>query len=165
MQNLHFKQDGLEVYFPDSKTDQLRRGEVVFVGRIEGSIHCPVLFLMAYTIRLQWEAFQLNVFPFQGHVFPSLRKSGSFMRPLNTANSRQAATKCFRELLARVGVPDPSLYTLHSGRRGGATTAAQNGCSFIHIKRQGRWRSDSCPQRYIDDAATRQNNFSRFLGL
>ena len=163
--HLHFQEHGLEVHFTSSKTDQTKKGEFVFIGRIPNSPFCPVLFMKAYHIRLNWEAFSLNSFPFTGFVFPALRRSGTAMRLLASPASRQAACKAFRDVLESLGVPDPSLFTLHSGRRGGATAAAMNGCSFLSIKRQGRWKSDSCPQRYIDDATSRKNNFSRFLGL
>ena len=36
---------------------------------------------------------------------------------------------------------DPGLYSLHSLRRGGATTAYANGSSYELIKRHGLWRS------------------------
>ena len=165
MSHLQFYPEKLQIFFPSSKTDQLGRGELVFVGRIPGSLHCPVLFLKAYTLRLQWEAFCMGSFPHEGPLFPSLRPSNGQVRLLPTPFSRQGATKAFRETLGAMGVPDPSLFTLHSGRRGGATAAAMNGCTFLSIKRQGRWKSDSCPQRYIDEATTRMNDFSRFLGL
>ena len=165
LQDLQFYPENLQIYFPSSKADQLGRGEVVFVGTIGGSPYCPVLFMKAYTLRLQWEAFSQNRFPFNGPLFPALRSSGGQSRLLESAFSRQGASKAFRETLSTMGVPNPNLFTLHSGRRGGATTAAMNGCSFLSIKRQGRWKSDSCPQRYIDEATTRINNFSRFLGL
>ena len=163
--NIHFLPEGMEVFFPSSKTDQARRGEIVFVGCVQGSLHCPVLFMKAYTLRLHWEAFQRGAFPYAGPLFPALQSSHGHSRPLQRPFTRQAATKAFRDSLEAQGVPDPSLYTLHSGRKGRATAAAMNGCSFLSIKRQGRWRSDACPQRYIDDATARNNHFSRFLGL
>ena len=162
---LQFYPQNLQIHFPSSKADQLGRGELVLVGTVSGSAYCPVLFMKAYTLRLQWEAFCQGCFPFDGPLFPALRPFRGRSRMMRTAFSRQGASKAFREVLSQMGVPNPALFTLHSGRRGGATTAAMNGCSFLSIKRQGRWKSDSCPQRYIDEATTRINNFSRFLGL
>ena len=165
LKDLQFFENHLQIYFPSSKVDQHGRGEVVLVGTIPGSIHCPVLFIKAYTLRLQWEAFSMQQFPFNGPVFPALKAARGRSLLLDKPFSRQGATKAFRDTLDEMGVPNPNLFTLHSGRRGGATAAAMQGCDFLSIKRQGRWRSDSCPQRYIDEATTRINNFSSFLGL
>ena len=165
LSHLQFYPENLQIHFPSSKADQFGRGEIVLVGTISGSPYCPVLFMKAYTLRLQWEAFCQSSFPFDGPLFPALRAARGRHRLLNSPFSRQGAAKAFRETLAEIGVPNPNLFTLHSGRRGGATAAAMNGCSFLSIKRQGRWKSDSCPQRYIDEATTRINNFSRYLGL
>ena len=163
--NMHFLASGMEIFFPSSKTDQARKGEVVFIARVEHTSTCPVLFMRAYYVRLHWDAFQRGAFPFVGHLFPALQRRNGSSWPTNRPASRQACSKGLRDTLSLLGVPDTSLFTLHSGRRGGATAAAMNGCSLLSIKRQGRWRTDSCPQRYIDDAISRKNNFSRFLGL
>ena len=163
--HIHFFEDGAQVFFPSSKTDQTGRGQWVFLTRLPNSYFCPVLLLKAYTLRLQFEAFSAGSFPFRGFLFPGLRRVRGHTRLTGLAFSRQGATKAFRDLLSELGVPDPTAFTLHSGRRGGATFAAMNGCDFISLKRQGRWRSDSSPQIYIDDAHTRNNRFTSFLGL
>ena len=150
--------------FPSSKTDQLQQGQQVFVTRVRGSPYCPVLLMKAYTLRLQFEAFKRN-HHFSGHLFPALRHQGGVSLLRDTPFSQQGALSAFRSLLEDMGVPNPRAFSLHSGRRGGATTAAMNGCDFLSIKRQGRWRSDACPQLYIDEANMRRNNFSMFLGL
>ena len=121
--------------------------------------------LKAYTLRLHFEAFQLGSFPFDGFLFPGLRRIRGRTVLTRLAFSRQGATKALRDLLSEIGTPDPTAFTLHSGRRGGATFAAMNGCDFLSLKRQGRWRSDSSPQLYIDEALTRNNNFTSYLGL
>ena len=163
--HLFFYEDGLLVNFPSSKTDQLRQGQPVFIGRIAGSAFCPVLLLKAYTLRIQYEAFRQNALPFSGFLFPAIRSQRGVSILLTSAFSSQAALKAFRDLLEDLGVTNPRSFTLHSGRRGGATAAAMNGCDFLSIKRQGRWRSDACPQLYIDEANMRRNNFTSFLGL
>ena len=163
--HIHFYMDGASIFFPHSKTDQLGRGQMVFLNRLEGSHFCPVLLLKAYTLRLQFAAFTTNTFPFTGFLFPALRRIRGETQLTRLAFSRQGATKALRDLLSDLGTPDPSAFTLHSGRRGGATFAAMNGCDFLSLKRQGRWRSDASPQTYIDEALMRNNNFTSFLGL
>ena len=160
-----FSDQGMHITFPSSKTDQLNAGQSVFVSRIHGSYYCPVLILRAYTLRLQYEAFLAGNFPFSGPLFPALHRVRGVSRLKAEAFTHQGATKAMRSLLEAVGVPDPEAFTLHSGRRGGATHAALNGCDFLAIKRQGRWKSDSCPQLYIDDAYNMYNNYTSFLGL
>ena len=163
--HIHFCEDGVQIFFPKSKTDQAGRGEIVFLNCIPNSFYCPVLLLKAYSLRLQFEAFQAGTFPYRGFLFPGLRRIRGRTLLTRLAFSRQGATKALRDLLSELGTPDPSAFTLHSGRRGGATFAAMNGCDFISLKRQGRWRSDKSPQIYIDDAHTRNNRFTSYLGL
>ena len=165
MGDLFFYEDGVLITFPSSKTDQLGQGQPVFVARIRGSPFCPVLLLKAYTLRIQYEAFLQGQLPFLGHLFPAIRCRNGIAVFLGSAFSAQAALKAFRDLLGEMGVQNPKSFSLHSGRRGGATAAAMNGCDFLSIKRQGRWRSDACPQLYIDEANMRRNNFSSYLGL
>ena len=47
---------------------------------------------------------------------------------------------CFRELLLIIGA-DPALYSLHSLRRGGASTSHQLGVSALDIQKHGKWKS------------------------
>ena len=79
--------------------------------------------------------------------------------------SYQSALGDFRSVLSSLGLPSVHEFSLHSGRRGGATEAIKRGCDFLTLKRQGRWRSDSCPQLCIDDVLSQSSNFSSFLGL
>ena len=52
---------------------------------------------------------------------------------------------------------------MHSVRRGGALTAVANGCDLLTLKRQGRWKSDSSPQLYVDEQVSISSNFTKFL--
>lgn len=49
---------------------------------------------------------------------------------------------CFTAIIDYLGY-NPTQYSLHSLRRGGATLAFQAGVSYIHIKRHGGWSSDA----------------------
>lgn len=165
---LSFCDRGVTILFPSSKTDQMNKGQHGFVSRLHYSPFCPVLLLKAYTLRLQWEAYKSGSFPYDGPLFPTLSRKihegFAVSVPTERPFSRQGATKAFHSLLRDVG-ENPIAFSLHSGRRGGATAAAQNGCDFLSIKRQGRWAADSSAQKYIDDAALRAADFSQFLGL
>ena len=54
-----------------------------------------------------------------------------------------------KKLLTSLGY-DSSLYGEHSGKRGGATSAAANGATDKQLKRLRGWRSDSMPAKYVD---------------
>ena len=77
---------------------------------------------------------------------------------------RQASRFSSNDMPALAGlVENPEAFSLHSGRRGGATEAISNGCDLLSLKRQGRWRSDSCPQIYVDDVLNCSSRFTSFL--
>ena len=170
MKDVVFINGGVQLTFWNTKTDTLNAGQTIFLSPV-ASYACPVRFIASYFARLQWEAFLGGFFPYVGPLLPSLTARGgsssgvTSLSPTARPFSKQAATISLRAHLTHLGVPNAASYTLHSGRRGGATHAALNGCDFISIKRQGRWASDSCPQLYIDEAATLRSTFSRFLGL
>ena len=51
----------------------------------------------------------------------------------------------------------------HSGRRGGTTAAAAAGADINELKLQGRWRSDSMPRLYTDNAIKLRRDFASRL--
>ena len=56
-------------------------------------------------------------------------------------------TGYLKKVLTAAGL-DPSAYSIHSFRRGGATFAVEFGASVEAVKVQGNWRSD-CYQKYV----------------
>ena len=58
---------------------------------------------------------------------------------------------------------DPTGYGEHSGRRGGTTAAAAAGADINELKLQGRWRSDSMPRHYTDNAIKLRRDFASKL--
>ena len=67
--------------------------------------------------------------------------------PLLTLPSRRPVTsrylqRALRCILTALGL-HAHAYSLHSFRRGGATTAFREGADFIDVKRHGLWRSDA----------------------
>ena len=158
--------------FPSSKTDQLQEDAQIFIKE-SGSFYCPVYFMKRYLLRLNWES-RLSGGPdsYEGPLFPSLRQRNVFFQglhfvvqlPVNLKPfSYKGALHAFRSILSRVNVPDPLLFGLHSGRRGGATAALNAGCPFLYVKRQGRWRSDSVPLLYVDPDLSNLSVFSSYV--
>ena len=54
-----------------------------------------------------------------------------------------------RKLLNELGY-DGKLFGEHSGKRGGATQAVENGMDLETLKRLGGWRSPAMPAKYVD---------------
>ena len=161
----------LVITFPRGKTDQIGEGRAVSVHRSDG--FCPVDFLESYIKRLSWE-FQLENpgVSYTGPLFPALTvrkiptRFGDAVTALPKdpkAFSYSGATLALRKALERIGHPQANLFTMHSGRRGGASTAVANGCDLLTLKRQGRWKSDSCPQLYVDEHVSLNTDFTKFL--
>ena len=131
--------------------------------------------MLKYLARLNWESdLAFGVTPYVGPLFPSLSTRSivhddvfyTVQLPLTLSPfSYNAALKSLRKVLTVAGVHSPSSYGMHSPRRGGATEAFNSGCPFILVKRQGRWKSDSSPQMYIDSDLKAQALFTRFLDL
>ena len=171
IRNVVFEDNRAILFIPKSKTDQFGEGQYVSVSA-SGEPSCPVAFIKAYVARLLWEA-ALEGSIYDGPLFPALcrrRVSGPLgscwsALPISPAPfSYQGALKDFRDALVGAGL-DGKAFSLHSGRRGGATEAVKNGCDLLTLKRQGRWRSDSCPQLYVDDVLNRSSRFNSCLRI
>ena len=72
------------------------------------------------------------------------------------------ALRDLRSTLRLIGV-DPTRFGEHSGRRGGTTAAAAKGASVHELMIQGRWRSESMPRLYTDNAFKTKRSFARRL--
>lgn len=118
----------VQIRIKGSKTDQLRKGTTIVVGRTKSPI-CPVKALLAYIAARGCQP---------GPLFR--HKNGS---PL----TRQQFVERLRSTLGKAGV-EYSRFSGHSFRIGAATTAAARGIADSTIQTLGRWQSDSF-KRYI----------------
>ena len=64
-----------------------------------------------------------------------------------------------RKCLTKVGI-NPEGFGEHSGRRGGTTAAALAGASIDELMLQGRWKSQSMPRLYSDNAIKLRRDFA-----
>jgi len=132
--DIEVTEDSLLVTLKWSKTNQTGRREVFPLMKMEGSNLCPV---MAYGRMLE--------------RFPADDASPAFLVKrygvINTVTYRQFQGRLKKGIEA-IGM-DPSDFTSHSFRRGGATYAFQCGLTADYIKRLGDWRSDAYLE-YID---------------
>ena len=163
IKDLTFVTGGATIKFWDTKTDTFNQGQTVFVKAITGSVYCPVTFLHGYFRRLQWEAFLGGFFPYNGPLFPALTGAQIALVASPRPFSKQGALLAMKNHLFHLGVPNWDKFTLHSGRRGRASAAVAAGCDMLTLKRQGRWKSDSCPQLYVDEHVSLNTDFTKFL--
>ena len=141
---------GFDIFIAQSKTDQTRKGDWVSIASQSGSPWCPVALTRRYLSLLPYNSGSLM--PFSKNDIPDPS------RPLNY----NSALRDLRSVLRLIGV-DPSGYGEHSGRRGGTTAAAAKGASLDELMIQGRWRSESMPRLYTDNAIKCKRKFAKRL--
>jgi hypothetical protein len=112
-----------------SKTDQMGKGTILQIGKLNGPV-CPFDLVGKY----------LRVRPqVQGPLFCHFDKS-----PL----TRYQFTSVLSKAIARLQLPETTRYKSHSFRIGASTELALNGFSSETIQKCGRWKS-SCYKSYI----------------
>ena len=127
-----------------------RQGDWVSVAAQPGSSSCPVAFTRRYLSLLPYDS---------GFIMPSLKNSiPDPTSPLKFST----ALRDLRSVLTSIGI-DPTGYGEHSGRRGGTTAAAAKGASIDELMIQGRWRSETMPRLYTDNALKCKRKFARRL--
>ena len=92
---------------------------------------------------------------------PSLKSS---LPDPSTPLKYNSALRDLRTVLRLIGL-DPTGYGEHSGRRGSTTAAANKGATLTELMIQGRWRSESMPRLYTDNAVKCKRKFASRLAL
>ena len=141
---------GFDIFISRSKTDQTGKGNWVSVAAQPGCARCPVSFTKRYISFLSYQS---------GFLMPSCSNdipNGSVSLLYNSA------LRDLRSALRLIGI-DPQGYGEHSGRRGGTTAAADKGATLDELMIQGRWRTESMPRLYTDNAIKCKRNFARRL--
>ena len=151
-QDISWTDVGFDIFIAKSKTDQTRKGNWVAVASQPSSLHCPVAFTHRYLSLLPYDT---------GFVMPSLKNS--VPDPLSPLKYN-TALRDLQSVLRMIGI-DPQGYGEHSGRRGGTTAAANNGATLDELMIQGRWRSESMPRLYTDNAVKCKRKFARRLAV
>ena len=141
---------GFDIFISKSKTDQTRKGDWVSIAAQPGSNGCPVLFTRRY----------LSILPYDsGFIMPSSKDS---IPDPTSPLKYNTALRDLRSTLRLIGI-DPTGYGEHSGRRGGTTAAAAKGATIDELMIQGRWRSESMPRLYTDNATKNKRKFAHRL--
>ena len=148
--DLTWTDSGLDIFIKCSKTDQHRKGDFVSLSYYSDPFLSRVRLTIKYIKTLKYD---------RGFLLPTL----SANRPVNSTQLKyHSAFSDFKKLFHYFNM-DPTGYGEHSGRRGGTTAAAAAGADINELKLQGRWRSDSMPRLYTDNALKNKRNFARRL--
>ena len=142
----------LRITFKHGKTDMYSEGSIRVVASDSTELqYCPVQLTMHYLKYLGSGH--------HGFLVPACN-------PLGQPNQQKSAsyTSCLedlRELFKNLG--KEGRYGEHSGKRGGASKAAENGMPAEQLKRLGGWKSDSVPQKYVDLTIRSRIEMSKML--
>lgn len=142
----------LRILFKGGKNDQYTEGSERVVASNPDKKRCPVNLTLNY--------FQFLGTDYSGYLVP-------LCTPKNTPNAEKpvpypTALSDLKKLMTSLGY-NASLYGEHSGKRGGATTAAAHGATDKQLKRLGGWRSDAMPAKYVDLSINSRISMSELL--
>ena len=153
-----FHTEHMDVRIRRSKTDQLRVGATVRVARHQDSPHsCPVNLTWIYMRMLRY-AEGVN-----GLMQPRIKQGSDGQGGwANLPLSYSRALQDLKDLMEKTG-RDGNAFDEHSGRRGGATAAAEAGAKWTDLKKLGRWASDAAPQLYVENTERRRSELPLLL--
>ena len=135
-----------KIFIEVSKTDKYREGSWVYIAKT-GNFTCPYTYLILKYL----EAARIPSFS-QNFIFRSLRYDKNlkgnvlYSKPLTASR----AGEILKEKLEAIGL-DPSMFTNHSFRSGGATSAANLSVPDWLFEVHGRWKSDSAKDGNVHD--------------
>ncbi|GAQ81891.1 hypothetical protein KFL_000940010, partial [Klebsormidium nitens] len=156
-QDIKFLPSHAELFVPESKTDQYRQGDSVFIARLGGQF-CPVGLIERLLQVGQYRLFG------PGSLIRSSLVCPPTQRLKSNAPCYSTVLSWFKEAASLLGL-NPEFYGTHSGRRGGATGAAAREVPDRVFKRHGRWRSDRAKDLYVRETLQARLSTTRNLGL
>ena len=140
--NLLFADSHVALFLLQRKNDQFREGSWVFIARSEVA-PCPVAVLEKF-LKMGSHSKGSRLF----RRIQSTRR-GQMLKEAPMSYSR--ASELVKKELKSEGL-DPSLYSLHSLRSGGASSAAALEIPDRLFQRQGGWRSTQAKNNYIQES-------------
>jgi hypothetical protein len=154
---IRFLPSHMEIFLEKGKTDQYRSGRWVLIARV-GGLYCPVA---------------LTEFLLEIGQYKSLGP-GPLIRSTTVSSSQQylrrqqpvysTVLSWFKDGVSSLGL-DPSLYGTHSGRRGGATRAANVDVPDRLFKEHGAWKSERAKDGYVVSRLQARLSVTTNLGL
>ena len=155
LSHLQFDADGVFVTIPKSKTDQLSKGEVVFVQFADHPA-CLVLLSQDNIAKLQYG--ECDGF-FQPRITTQKGVQSGFW---NTTVSYSTALIDLKIFHASLGL-DSAHFSEHSGRCRGATAASDAGVAWPDLMLHGRWKSMATLLGYLANSRRRQRHVAHAL--
>lgn len=137
MDDLTFTIQGLVVFIPQSKGDQLGVGSQIAIPYAPDRNICAVRAVRAWI-----DAAGIT----GGPLFRGFKRNG---QPRDTQLNDKAVAEIVKKYMARLGL-NPKDFSGHSLRRGFATSAAQHDLDTLAIMRQTRHKSEKMVHRYIE---------------
>jgi hypothetical protein len=136
-------------------------GQRLISSNLQHPRYCPVLLTRLYFRRLGDSCLTDSS---NSYLVPRTQRqtSGHLVADCSRPLSYSTAMEDLRSLLTKLGYC-ASLYTEHSGKRGGATTAAERGMSEADLQRLGGWKSRAMAAKYTDASVERRLKMSDFL--
>jgi integrase len=147
----------MELFLEKSKTDQYREGRWVLISRV-GGLYCPVRLVEHLLQQGNYAAFGPG----------GLIRSTAISSSKQTLRDRQPAYTTvlhwFKDAASCLGL-DPAAFGTHSGRRGGATRAANVDVPDRLFKEHGAWRSERVKDGYVVSSLESRLSVTANLGL
>ena len=137
LEHINWKEDGIDILLPSSKTDQIHEGQFCAIPRGNNEL-CPVRALE------NWLALSKIT---SGAIFRRITVGEHIgdhaLTPLSVNHILKHRAKA-------VGFTDIEAFSSHSMRRGLATSAARAGAPLHAIMRAGRWKQTNTVMEYIE---------------
>lgn len=153
MENITFSPQGMVVFIPQSKGDQLGHGSQIAVPYSPDAATCPVR-----AVRDWVEAAGIH----SGPLFRGFKRNGEIR---DTQLSDKAVALIVKKYVEQLGL-NPDDFAGHSLRRGFATSAAQHDLDALSIMRQTRHKSEKMVHRYIEQGNLfKENPLNRMWGM
>ena len=143
----------LKLLFKGGKNDFYSEGaDRIVASNSYEPCYCPVIFTKNY--------FEFLDYNFDGFLVPACLPNAC-PNPLKTV-PYDGALDDLRTLLNELG-NEGKHYGEHSGKRGSATAAVENGMDMDTLKCLGHWRSATIPSKYIDLGTGARIEMSKLL--
>jgi integrase len=156
-QEIRFLSSHMEIFLEKGKTDQYRSGRWVLIARV-GGLYCAVA-LVEFLLELGlYKSLGPGPLILSTTISPSRQSLRKEQPSYTTVNG------WFKEGVRSLGL-DPSLYGTHSGRRGGATRAANVDVPDRLFKEHGSWKSERAKDGYVVSRLQARLSVTTKLGL
>ncbi len=144
-EHIEWKEQGIDILIPHSKTDQINEGQYCAVPY--GNVQlCPVR-----ALKLWLGQSGITTGPIFRRVHPQGQLSNTPLAPLSMSN-------ILKKRAQNAKLKGAENFSSHSLRRGLATAASRDGASLPSIMRQGRWKNVNTVMEYIEAAQRFEEN-------